>query len=82
MENTEIKEVKIITEYITLGQLLKYENIISVGGAEKSYILTHNILVNGEDNKQRGKKLYPGCKVVIDNSMFFEIVKWLSKSWN
>lgn len=65
--------VKIESEYITLGQFLKFADIISNGGEAKSYIATHDIFVNGEFCKMRGKKLYPKSKVVIDNSLFFEI---------
>ena len=76
MSETKFKSVKITTDFITLGQLLKFQNVISNGGEEKMYIAENNILVNGEDNKQRGKKLYPGAKVEINNILFFEITKW------
>jgi len=75
MSETKFKSVKITTDFITLGQLLKFQNVISNGGEEKMYIAENNILVNGEDNKQRGKKLYPGAKVEINNILFFEITK-------
>ncbi|MFA6755510.1 MAG: RNA-binding S4 domain-containing protein [Bacilli bacterium] len=75
MDKIDYKQIKISSDYITLGQLLKFAHVIVNGGEAKSFILSHNILVNDEDNKQRGKKLYPGYKVAIDNSLFFEIVK-------
>lgn len=71
----DFKKVKINTEFITLGQLLKFADVIDFGGEAKSYILEHAILIDGVDTKQRGKKIYPGMKVIIDNSMFFEITK-------
>ena len=72
---TNYKTVKITSEFITLGQLLKLTNTISFGGEAKEYILNHNIVVDNENNKQRGKKLYPGTKIAIDNLLFFEISK-------
>lgn len=71
----DFEKVKINTEFITLGQLLKFVDVIDFGGEAKSYILKHTILIDGVHTKQRGKKIYPGMKVIIDNSMFFEITK-------
>ena len=73
----KVVKVKITSEYITLGQFLKFADVISFGGEAKEYILEHNIFVNGEVCKMRGKKLYPGTQIVIDDSLFFEIDKWL-----
>jgi len=75
MSETHFINVKITTEYITLGQFLKYQNIISEGSLAKSFINEHLIKVNDEANKQRGKKLYPGYKINIDDKLFFEIVR-------
>lgn len=69
------KKIKITTDYITLGQVLKFVNLIDFGGEAKNYINSHEIFVNDELCKARGKKLYPGTKIIIDNSMFFEIIK-------
>jgi len=74
-QNTEFTNVKITTDYITIGQLLKFQDVIKEGYEAKEYIQKHEILVNGESHKERGKKLYPGTKIVIDNSLFFEISK-------
>ncbi|OEH86474.1 hypothetical protein BHU72_12730 [Desulfuribacillus stibiiarsenatis] len=54
----EQKQVKIKDEYITLGQLLKKEDIVSSGGEVKFFLSEAVIRVNGELNSQRGKKLY------------------------
>lgn len=69
------KQITITTDYITLGQLLKFTGVIDNGALAKVYILENNILVNGEDCKQRGKKLYPTYKIEINKTLFFEIVK-------
>lgn len=56
---------KINTDYITLGQLLKIENIFSSGGEVKMLINTLDIKVNGEKENRRGKKLYPGDEIEV-----------------
>lgn len=68
-----VKKIKIDTEFITLGQFLKFADVITNGGEAKEFIMSHSILVNGVDCKMRGKKLRPSDKIIIDNSMFFEI---------
>jgi ribosome-associated protein len=75
MDEINYKKVKIFTEYITLGQLLKFEGVISEGYEAKLFVNSHQIKVNNEKNSQRGKKLYPGYKIVIDDKLFFEIEK-------
>ncbi len=71
----KFKEVKITSEYITLGQFLKFADVISNGGEAKEFINEHNIFVNGTICKMRGKKLYPADQVIIEDSLFFEIGK-------
>lgn len=66
-------KVQITTEYITLGQFLKFANVISNGGEAKFFIAENDIFVNGEDMKMRGKKLRSGDQIVINNKLFFEI---------
>lgn len=68
-----VKKIKIDTEFITLGQFLKFADVITNGGEAKEFIMSHSILVNDKDCKMRGKKLRPSDKIIIDNSMFFEI---------
>lgn len=75
MANENYKEVKITTDYITLGQLLKFCDVIDSGSYAKIFLSENTVFVNGTLTSQRGKKLYPGSKVIINNSLFFEIVK-------
>lgn len=70
-----IKKVFINTEYITLGQLLKYENILDSGGLVKDFLLRTKILVNDVIENRRGRKLYPGDIVDIENIGKLEIRK-------
>ena len=55
--------VSITTEYITLGQFLKFVSIISNGSEAKFYLENNVCLVNGEEENRRGRKLYPGYTV-------------------
>jgi ribosome-associated protein len=58
--------VKITTEYVTLGQLLKMTDWIDSGGQAKIAVKTLKILVNDEKEDRRGRKLYPGDTVKIE----------------
>lgn len=60
-----MKGLKITTEYITLQQLLKIEDIISSGGEAKYFLAENEVFVNGEKENRRGKKLYPGDIVKV-----------------
>lgn len=75
MEKQKIKKVKITSEYITLGQLLKFCDLIYSGSEAKEYILNNNIIFKDIKVEQRGKKLYPGDQISINNTLFFEITK-------
>lgn len=54
------REIAIRDEYITLGQLLKMADIISTGGEAKWYLAETVVMVNGEPEQRRGRKLRPG----------------------
>ena len=66
--------VKIHTDYIELQQLLKLTDWISTGGEAKIAVKKLNIYVNGIKEDRRGKKLYPGDKVVIQGKEY-EVTK-------
>lgn len=51
---------KVKNEYITLQQILKACNILDSGGQVKAYLAENPVLVNGESENRRGKKLRPG----------------------
>lgn len=59
------RKISITTDYITLGQLLKLSNVISQGGEAKSFLLSHKILVNGEEDNRRGRKIRTGDEIKI-----------------
>lgn len=60
-----MNEIKINTEYITLGQFLKISDIISSGGQAKWFLAENDVYVDGELENRRGRKLYPGMMVKV-----------------
>jgi ribosome-associated protein len=52
--------VRIDTEYIKLDSFLKATGMASSGGEAKVLITDGNVLVNGEPELRRGRKLYRG----------------------
>lgn len=52
--------IKIKDEYIKLGQALKLAGMVGSGVEAKIMIQDGQVLVNGEVELQRGKKLHPG----------------------
>lgn len=58
-----MKEIKIIDEYIKLGQALKAAALVSSGVEAKIMITEGKVLVNGVVECQRGKKLYDGAVI-------------------
>ena len=65
-----MKRIKINTEYITLGQFLKFANIISNGGEAKGYLACNEVYINDELDVRRGRKLRHGDKVVVEEQEF------------
>lgn len=63
--NKKITEIKISSEFITLGQFLKFVDIIESGGEAKLFLSQNDAFINDELDVRRGRKLRPGDKVVI-----------------
>lgn len=59
------RNVAIRGEYITLGQLLKFANIVGGGGEARIYLETQAVKVNGEAEERRGRKVRPGDTVTL-----------------
>lgn len=70
-----VEKIIISSEYITLGQFLKYANIVSSGGMVKAILAEYTIYVNDILEARRGKKLYPGDKVLIKGMGTYRIGK-------
>lgn len=68
------EQIEIKTEHITLGQFLKLANILDSGGMIKQFLQEQGVLVNGEKEQRRGRKLYPNDVVEIDNGESFVVI--------
>lgn len=55
-------------EYITLAQLLKMAGVIGTGGEAKYYLAETPVMVNGEPEQRRGRKLRPGDLILAPGS--------------
>ena len=67
-------EITIFTDFVTLGQLLKIADLIGSGGEAKSFLASHEILVDGVSDNRRGRKLRDEMVVEIDQ-VGYRIVK-------
>jgi len=67
-------EVMISSDYITIGQFLKFENLIESGGSVKFFLEEVPVFVNKEQDNRRGRKLYPGDEISIEELGEFIIV--------
>lgn len=65
-----MKTVFISSEYITLGQFLKFTGIINNGSEAKIAVLELKISINGASECRRGRKIYPNDVVKIEKSSF------------
>jgi ribosome-associated protein len=63
MQEIQIREED---EFIKLGQLLKKAGMVSSGVEAKIVIQDGEVLVNGEVETRRGKKIYDGDEVTFD----------------
>ena len=63
MQEIQIREED---EFIKLGQLLKKAGMVSSGVEAKVVIQDGEVLVNGEVETRRGKKIYEGDEVTFD----------------
>lgn len=67
-------KIFIDSEFITLTQFLKITGLISTGGEAKVFLLETKVLLNGELETRRGKKLYNNDKIEVKGERY-EIVK-------
>ena len=69
-----ISEVGIRDEYITLQQLLKWENLIGTGGEAKHFLANNSITMNGEAEDRRGRKLRVGDSIRVPGVGIYNII--------
>lgn len=66
-----MKKIVIHSGYIKLDQFLKLSDCVSTGGMAKALLQEGHVQVNGELEERRGRKLYPGDKIEVqDNGVF------------
>lgn len=63
-------EIFIKTEFIKLGQLIKYVNLISNGGDIKEFLTKNKVLVNNEFENRRGRKLYENDHINVCEQVY------------
>lgn len=69
-----MEQITITSEYITLGQFLKFADLIPSGGMVKMVLQEYAIHVNDVREDRRGRKLYPGDKITIAGIGTYRIV--------
>ncbi len=55
-----MREIKIKDDFIKLGQAMKLASLVDTGAEAKEVIQGGEVLVNGEVDTRRGKKLVEG----------------------
>ncbi len=58
--------IKLRDDFIKLGQALKAAGLVESGVEAKEYIVQGLVIVNGEIETRRGRKLYDGDEVEFD----------------
>lgn len=62
--------MQIDTPYIKLDSFLKAVNAVTSGGEAKFLIMEGKVMVNGETELRRGRKLYPGDRVEMGKNVY------------
>lgn len=60
-----MEEIIIDTEFIKLDSLLKYAAVVQTGADAKFFISEGLVLVDGEVETRRGRKIYDGMTVKV-----------------
>ena len=68
-----VDKVTINTEFIKLGQLLKFASIVGNGSDAKMLIADGIVKVNGVVVTERGKKIHPGDVVEVEGMGSVEV---------
>lgn len=68
-----MKTIVIHSGYIKLDQFLKLADCVPTGGMAKALLQEGTVLVNGEAEERRGRKLYPGDQVTVPDCGTFEV---------
>ncbi len=67
-------EITIKTDFIKLNQLLKLATILSNGSDYKIWIDENVVKLNGVEVTERGKKIYKGDTVTINDEQEIKVI--------
>ena len=70
-------EIRIKDEFIKLGQALKLAGVVEDGVEAKYAINDGLVLVNGEVENRRGRKIHPGDTISYDGKDIYVILNCL-----
>ena len=70
-----MEKITISTEFIKLNQLLKWAGVADTGAHANQMIQDGLIKVNGQLETRRGKKIYQGDKILVDNRHEFLVIR-------
>lgn len=70
-----MKTVEITKEPVELYKILKFEGIVSSGGEAKAVIDDGQVLVNGEIEKRKRKKIMSGDVIEFMNDKYKVLLK-------
>lgn len=65
-----MKEIEIQTEFIKLDAFMKWAAIVSGGAEAKMFIQDGMVMVNGEIETRRGKKLFKNDTVEFEGEIY------------
>lgn len=78
MTEQAVRSAVIHTPFIELDKLLKRENLVATGGEAGLLIAAGLVRVNGEIERRKRRKLYPGDRVATGEKRL-EVVTVLQK---
>lgn len=61
-----MREIPITTDEIRLGQLLKLAGIVEQGSDARVLLAGGGVMVNGESETRRGRRVRPGDEVTVE----------------
>lgn len=70
-----MQTITIHTPTLTLGQLLKEAGIVGTGGAAKWYLAENKVVINGEEDDRRGRKLVAGDVIKLADGSTYTIAQ-------
>jgi ribosome-associated protein len=70
MEILKMKDIKINTEFIKLDSFLKWVGAVSLGSEAKMVIQDGMVIVNGEVETRRGKKIIKGDTIEFNGETY------------